>query len=261
MYKALFMFVIQDGNMRIVCVIPARYSSTRLPGKPLVDICGKPMIWWVYNQAKKVYEFAEVVVATDDERIAKVCEKENISYCMTRDNHPDHISRVQEVSENIMADMYVCINGDEPLMKPEMIQTVLPEKMDKDIYFIGAYRKLTDPAETLDPGNIKLALSNTGKCIYMSRGMVPYPKGTLFVEYKKYVGIECFSKEALDFFVNTPMGILEKAEDIDHLRFLENGKSIYFKEVVSDSISVDTLKDLEKVRVIMAKQQTGECNE
>lgn len=246
--------------MKIVCVIPARYSSTRLPGKPLVDICGKPMIWWVYNQAKKVEEFAEVVVATDDERIAKVCEEENITYCMTKDDHPDHIARVQEVSEKVEADMYVCINGDEPLMKPEMIKAVLPSEVNKDVYFIGAYRKLTDPAETLDNGNLKLALTDAGRCVYMSRGQIPYPKGTLFVNYKKYVGIECFTKEALDFFVNTPMGVLEKAEDIDHLRFLENGKAIYFREVESDSISVDTSKDLEKVRAIMQKRLAGEVN-
>lgn len=247
--------------MRIVCVIPARYSSTRLPGKPLVDICGKPMIWWVYQQAKKVSEFTEVVVATDDERIARVCQEENMACCMTKDNHPDHIARVQEVAEKVEADLYVCINGDEPLMKPEMIKSVLPQEVNRDIYFIGAYRKLTDPAETIDNANIKLALTDTGRCVYMSRGPVPYPKGTLYVEYKKYVGIECFTKDALDFFVNTAMGNLERAEDIDHLRFIENGKVIYFKEVESDSISVDTAKDLEKVRMIMERRRIGEIDE
>lgn len=246
--------------MKIVCVIPARYNSTRLPGKPLVDICGKPMIWWVYNQAKKVEAFEDVIIATDDSRIADVCQKEGLLYCMTKENHPDHIARVQEVSDNVDADLYVCINGDEPLMKPEMIKTVLPNELNEDIYFIGAYRKLTDPAETIDNANLKLALTDSGKCIYMSRGPVPYPKGTLFVDYKKYVGIECFTKKALDFFVNTPMGILEKTEDIDHLRFLENGKSIYFREVDSDSISVDTPKDLEKVRRIMESRLLGENN-
>ena len=95
--------------MKIVAVIPARYKSTRLPGKPLADICGKPMIWWVYNQVKKVKEFKDIFVATDDERIKETCEKYNIKVIMTRDNHPDHISRVQEVSEKIEADYYVCI--------------------------------------------------------------------------------------------------------------------------------------------------------
>ena len=241
--------------MKIVCVIPARYASTRLPGKPLLDIQGKPMIWWVYQQAKKVEAFADVVVATDDERIAEVCEKENIMYCMTRDNHPNHIARVHEVSEKIKADLYVCINGDEPLIQPEMIKKVIPGVMNEEIYFIGAYRKLTDPAETIDSGNIKLVLANDGRCVYMSRGIVPFPKGTLFVDYHKYVGIECFSKKSLDFFVETAMGRLETIEDIDHLRYIENGKAIYFREVESDSISVDTAKDLEKVREMMTKKR------
>lgn len=247
--------------MKIVCVIPARYDSTRLPGKPLVDICGKPMIWWVYQQAKKIAEFAEIIVATDDERIAKVCKDEDMTYCMTKKNHPNHIERVQEVSERVEADLYVCINGDEPLMKPEMIKCVLPTEIKRDVFFIGAYRKLVDPAETIDNANIKLALTDAGRCVYMSRGTIPYPKGTLYVEYKKYVGIECFTKESLDFFVNTSMGILEKIEDIDHLRFIENGKQIYFKQVESDSISVDTIKDLEKVRIIMKNRMAGEIDE
>ena len=241
--------------MKIVCIIPAWYHSTRLPGKPLMDICGKPMIWWVYHQAKKIADFSEVIVATDDERIAKVCQEEKMTYCMTRNTHQNHISRVQEVSEYVDSDLYVCINGDEPLIEPEIIKSVLLECYDKNKDFVGGYRKLTDPAETVDNANIKLVLSNEGKCVYMSRGIVPYPKGTLFVEYKKYVGIECFTKETLDFFVNTPMGVLERIEDIDHLRFIENGKTLYFTEVISNSISVDTMKDLEKVRIIMKKKQ------
>ena len=134
-------------------------------------------------------------------------------------------------------------------------------RTDKEIYFVGAYRRLTDPAETIDSANIKLALTQNGRCIYMSRGPLPYPKGTLLVDYNKYVGIECFSKEALDFFVNTPMGILEKTEDIDHLRFIENGIPIYFRKVDSDSISVDTEKDLQKVRFIMEKKLSGEIDD
>ena len=241
--------------MKIIAVIPARYLSTRLPGKPLLDICGKPMILWVYEKVSKIKSFSKVICAIDDERIKYVCEKYGMDYVITRSDHLNHISRVHEVSEKIVADIYICVNGDEPLIKPEMIESIIPTEVDKKIYFIGAYRKLTNPAETIDNANIKLALSNTGKCVYMSRGPVPYPKGTLFVDYNKYVGIECFTKESLDFFVKTPKGVLETAEDIDHLRFIENGKDIYFKEVESDSISVDTPKDLEKVRKLIEKEQ------
>lgn len=243
--------------MKVLAIIPARYSSTRFPGKPLADICGKPMIWWVYQQVCKAKCFDNVVVAIDDDRIKDVCEEYGIYYVMTRKNHPDHISRVHEVSDRISADIYVCVNGDEPLISPEIIEQTVPKHLPEDFFFSGAVRKLSDPAETIDPANIKVVLTDTGHCIYISRTPVPFPKGTLLFTYNKYVGIECFSKEALDFFVHTPMGSVERVEDIDHLRFLEHGKNLVFKHVDSDSISVDTPKDLEKVRKIIERKHLG----
>lgn len=240
--------------MKIIGIIPARYASTRFPGKPLADICGKPMIWWVYHQVCKTKGLDSVYIATDDKRISDVCEKYGMKYMMTSVDLPEHISRIHEVSEKIKADYYMCINGDEPLVDPKCIEAVIPDKKHKEVFFGGAYRELSDPAETIDFANLKLVISNTGRCIYMSRTPVPYPKGTLFFKYKKYVGIECFNKEALDFFVNTPKGEIENVEDIDHLRFLENGKELHFNRVDSESISVDTPKDLEKVRVMMQKK-------
>ena len=240
--------------MKIIGVIPARYESSRFQGKPLADICGKPMIWWVYTQVSKVKRFSDVFVAIDDDRIRKICEDYNIKYVMTRNDHPEHISRIHEVSEKIEADLYVCINGDEPLISPSCIEQVIPESLPENFFFSGAMRKLKDPAETIDPANIKIVMSDTGRCVYISRTPVPFPKGTLLFDYNKYVGIECFSKEALDFFVSTPQGIVEKVEDIDHLRFLEHGKNITFKYVNSESISVDTPKDLEKVRILMEEK-------
>lgn len=242
--------------MNIVGVIPARYASTRFPGKPLTDICGKPMIWWVYQQVKKVKELSEVFVATDDYRIKVECEKYNIKVLMTRSNHPDHIARVQEVSDIINADMYVCINGDEPLIDNSAISKVVKKAMSvKNPFFTGAFRYLSDPAETIDSANIKIVTNKENRAVYISRTPIPFPKGTLLFQYKKYVGIECFTKEALDFFVNTQKGELENIEDIDHLRFLENGKLLIFEQVNSESISVDTQKDLEKViQIIKSKE-------
>ena len=115
-------------------------------------------------------------------------------------------------------------------------------------------RKLNNPAETIDPDNIKLVISDTKKCLYMSRAAIPFPRKSLNFDYWKYVGVECFNKKALDFFVSTAKGNIEKIEDIDHLRFLENGVDLHFVEVDSDSLSVDTPKDLEKVRVILSKR-------
>ncbi len=240
--------------MKIIGVIPARYKSTRFPGKPLADICGKPMIWWVYNQVTQVAKLQDVFVATDDERIAEVCNRYHMKYIMTSDSCPEHITRIHEVSEQVEADYYICVNGDEPLIKPELISKIIPEQIQNDFYFGGAMRILTDPAETIDFANIKIVATEEGKCIYMSRTPVPYPKGTLLFQYNKYVGIECFNKSALDFFVSVPMGSIERIEDIDHLRFIENGKSMLFTYVDSDSLSVDTPKDLEKVRIIIEER-------
>ena len=235
--------------MKIIGVIPARYNSSRFPGKPLANIYGKPMIWWVYNQVKDLQVFDEIVCAIDDERIKESCEKYNIKYVMTRNDHPNHIARIHEVSDRIEADYYICINGDEPLISRECILPVLPDELHEKPFFRGAMRLLTDPAETIDFAKIKLVVSDeTGKCLYMSRTPVPYPRGTLLFNYKKYVGVECFNKKALDFFVSTPMNDLERIEDIDHLRFLANGIDLHFVYVNSESISVDTPKDLEKVK-------------
>lgn len=240
--------------MRVIGVIPARYESSRFPGKPLADICGKPMIWWVYQQVKKVKGLADVFVAIDDVRVESVCRKYGIKFILTSNKHPDHISRIHEVSTKIESDYYVCINGDEPLIDPESISKIFPRKKHEGFYFGGAMRNLTDPAETIDISNIKLVVSSNGSCMYMSRAPMPFPKGTLFFHYNKYVGIECFTKDALDFFVSMPMGKYEKIEDIDHLRFLENGKKLFFTSVETESISVDTPKDLEKARAIMQRE-------
>lgn len=240
--------------MIIIGVIPARYASTRFPGKPLADICGVPMIKRVYDQAQQVKEFEKVYVATDDDRIAEVCMKYSIPYVMTGNDTPNHIHRIWEVSESIHANYYVSVNGDEPLINPENIRVVLSGlELNNIPHFYSVYRDISDPAELMDIANVKIVVGKDGRCIYQSRNPIPSTKGSLLFKYKKAVGIECFNKPALDFFVNTPMGELERIEDIDHLRFLENGIPIYYKRIESESISVDTRNDLEKVRRIIER--------
>lgn len=241
--------------MKVIGVIPARYQSTRFPGKPLADICGKPMIWWVYQSAKVSKKLSEVYVLTDDERIVRQCEQDAIPCLMTKADHPNHISRVYEASCSIFADWYVCINGDEPLIEWKAIDSVIPDFMPSSYpEFHGAAREFDDAAKVIDPGNIKIALSNNGQAVYLSRAAIPFPKGTLDFKYIKYVGIECFNQLALEFFVRHSMGKLEGIEDIDHLRFLENGIPLYFKLVDSESLSVDTPKDLEYVRKVVSQK-------
>ena len=247
------------SEMKLIAVIPARFSSTRLPGKPLADICGKPMLWWVYAKLSSMDVFSQVICAVDDERIATVCQEYKMKYMMTSNDHSEHISRIHEVSEYVKAEYYICINGDEPLISEQCILPALPKELHKEPYFSGVMRVLKSPAETIDFSNIKVVTNRQGRCIYMSRSPVPYPRGTYFFDYKKYVGVECFNKSALDFFVSTPMGEIERVEDIDHLRFLENGVDMYFHEVESESISVDTQKDLEYVRKIMMSREMACC--
>lgn len=241
--------------MKVIGVIPARYQSSRFPGKPLADICGKPMIWWVYNQVSQVKEFSEIYVATDDERIVACCEEYGMKYVMTRKDTPNHIHRIWEVTEMIEADYYISINGDEPLISPDNIRQAFPSEVISDCpFFQSVYREMHDPAEVMDIANVKIVLNKEGVCMYQSRYPIPCPKGSLLFTYKKAIGIECFNKKALDIFAHTPMGVMEKIEDIDHLRFLENGIPIYYKQIDSESLSVDTKNDLEKVRLIIEER-------
>lgn len=241
--------------MNIMGVIPARYNSTRFPGKPLADICGKPMIWWVYNQAKKVEELNEVYVATDDIRIKEVCETLEINVVMTSADHKTHLDRLYEVSKVINADFYVNINGDEPLIESDAIKAIIPQNVDPDsIYIANLMTTLTNPIEAVDFSKIKIATDIFGYGLYMARSPIPYPKGNRDFEFKKFVGVQCFTRSALEFCYNTDRGPLEAAEDIDEFRFLENGQKIKFMDTVATTISVDTRKDLEEVRKIIKKK-------
>ena len=234
-------------NNKIIAVIPARYKSSRLPGKPLLDICGKPMIWWVYNQVKKVKLFNDIYVATDDERIVNTCKGFGMNVLMTANNHPTHIHRIHEVSNKVDADLYVCVCGDEPLIKPEVIEQVIPKNI-LPISVSALMREFTEPTEVIDPGNIKITTNAEGYCVSLSRSPIPFPYKTIQFKYKKIVGVECYNKNALDFFVSKECGPIEKIEDITLLRFLENNIQMHFTLVETDALSVDTEKDLEKVR-------------
>lgn len=238
--------------MRIIGVIPARYKSTRFEGKPLQDIAGKPMVWWVYNQAKKVKQFEEVYVATDDERIEKECEKYGIKTIMTSDQHKTPTDRIKEVSDKIKADIYVSINGDEPLIDPKTIEAVIPkEKHENDKFVANIITTIKDPVEVIDFTNLKVVTNEKGEGMYISRSPIPYPKGSMECTYKKHVGVYAFNKKALDFYTETPRGNIETIEDIDLLRYLENHIKVNFIDIDCETLSVDTPKDLDRVREII----------
>ncbi len=242
--------------MKIVGIIPARYMSTRFQGKPLADINGKPMIWWVYKQVEKVNKLDEIYVATDDERIKNACNKFEMNVIMTSPNHKTPTDRIQEVSEKINADLYLSINGDEPLIDPKVIEKVIPniQVPEDEIFVQNIITIIKDPVEVVDSTNLKVVTNENGEGIYISRNPVPYPKGSMDCKYKKHVGVYAFNKKALDFYVNTKRGNVEKIEDIDLLRYIENGKKVQFIEAECNTLSVDNLKDLERVKEIICKK-------
>lgn len=239
--------------MKVVGIIPARYASTRLPGKPLKDICGHPMIWWVYKRVCTVKKLDEVYVATDDERIEKVCLENNIPVVMTSNNHSTGAHRLQEVSDKIKADFYVQLNGDEPLINTEAIAAAIPDEVPQDVEFgTNIITDMTDPAQVMDASNIKMVFDNDMNALYMSRTPVPYPFKAIDFKYYKHVGIIGYNKKMLDFYKNSVPGKFELIEGIDTLRFLDYGKKLKLSLVPQcHSLSVDTEKDLEMVRKMM----------
>ena len=256
LYFATLCAICARGSvMRVLGVIPARYSSTRFPGKPLADICGKPMIWWVYQEAIKVKTLSELLVAIDDERIAHICEALRIPYIMTASNHKTHIHRIFEVSQAKQADLYVVVCGDEPLIDSLTIAKVIPQNVKSNQSAMWALmRRFTDPVEVIDPNNIKISTTQSGECLYLSRSPIPFPFKSIMFAYHKIIGVECYTKSALESFVTKSQGKLEAIEDIALLRFLENGIPMYFTEVQTNALAVDTQSDLQKVRHIIEQR-------
>lgn len=246
--------------MKIVGVIPSRYASTRFPGKGLADICGRPMIWWVYQCLKKANGIDEAYVATDNKIICDECDKWNIPWVMTSENCLTHLERLYEVSTKVDADFYINVNGDEPLMESKCIENLIPHDIDPESsYFANGMMILKDPIDAFDSSKIKIAVDMNDFGMYMARSPIPYPKGRSDYELKKFVGVQCFTKKALQFVVDTPRGYLESIEDIDEFRFLENGHKVKFIMTEATTLSVDTPKDLERVRgIISEKIQKGE---
>ena len=242
--------------MKVVGIIPSRYASTRLPGKPLKDICGHPMIWWVYQRVRVVDKLDEVYVATDDDRIATVCRENAIPFLMTANTHRTAADRLQEVSETIHADFYLQLNGDEPLIDTRAIVAAIPDEVPQDIEFgTNVITEMNDPAQVMDASNIKMVFDDEMNALYMSRTPIPYPFKRIDLKYYKHVGIIGYNKKMLDFYKGSQPGRLESIEGIDTLRFLDHGKKLRLS-IVSDhhSLSVDTQKDLEIV-IKMIKEQ------
>lgn len=243
--------------MIILGVIPARYASSRLPGKPLADILGKPMVWWVYQAAKQSPLLDDLVVATDDERILSVCKEYGMNAVMTRADHDTPTARIQEVSCLIQADLYLQIMGDEPLIDPKAFELILPKELPDDPYYVaGVTNRMEHPADVIDFSNQKVVCNARREILLISRSPIPYPKGTADFEYEKITGIQLFSKKALDFYAATPKSALEKAEENDLMRFIENGHTVHAVLSPYKTVSVDTPKDVDIVCDVLRQRQS-----
>lgn len=236
----------------IIGVIPARYESSRFPGKPLVDICGKPMIWWVYQQCMKVQDFTEVYVATDDERIFRTCMALDMRCILTSTEHKTGTDRIGEVARTIPADLYVNIQGDEPMIEPETImEAIKPFYVDNELEVSNLMTAINDPVDIVNFTIPKVITNRDGIGLYLTRSTSPYPKGSIDFKYMKQVCVYGFTPDALRFYCSSPRGKIESIEDIEILRFIESGYKVKYVEVSSDTVAVDTPNDLAKVRSII----------
>lgn len=234
--------------MKVLCIIPARYASTRLPGKPLRDIAGKPMIVRVYERAIRAQRVHEVVVATDDERIRAAVEEHGGNAVMTRADHATGTDRLAEVAaQRPDCDLIINVQGDEPLIDPAVIDAlVAPFEHDTALMMATAKTEITDAAEMENPNNVKVVTDRTGNALYFSRARIPYARNAGAKVYK-HIGIYAYRRDFLLAYAKMAQTALECSESLEQLRALENGYRIRVVETDAVFIGVDTEEDLAAV--------------
>lgn len=236
--------------MNIIGVIPARYASTRFPGKPLVDIGGKSMIQRVYEQCKKATVLSDVIVATDDERIASHIRDFGGKVIMTDPSHQSGTDRCAEVISKYSSpcDAVINIQGDEPFIDPSQIELVANAFVNKTTQIASLIKRLKTEDEIKNPNVVKAIFNAQHEAIYFSRSPIPYRRNPeADITYYKHVGIYGYSREVLGLITRLPLGVLEKAESLEQLRWIENGYTIFLQETTIEAIAIDTPDDLKKV--------------
>ena len=245
--------------MKVAVFIPSRYGSTRLEAKPLADICGKPMVQWVYECASKATLADYVAVVTDDERIMKAVEAFGGSAIMTSPLHRSGTDRIAEAAASVDAGIIVNLQGDEPLMEPGMVDEAIRPMLDDPSVVISTLKtRITDEEEYTNPNAVKVVTGLNGDALYFTRSPVPNIKGDFAsgVAYK-HIGLYVYRRDFLLKFPTLEATPLEVAERLEQLRALENGVSIRVVETAFNTIAVDTAEDLEKVRGIVRARGAG----
>lgn len=231
-------------------IIPARYGSTRLEGKPLLEVEGKPIIQWVVETAKSVSGVDYVIVATDDERILDACAKFGADAQMTSKNHKSGTDRIAEVAEKLPDVKYIVnLQGDEPMMPKEAIQTVIDSlKNDSNADISTLIRPENDEKELQNPNLVKCVRANNGYALYFSRSKIPYERNAADGDFYAHLGIYGYTREALFKMKNLPQTSLEKTESLEQLRALQNGMKIITNIVNVKPIGIDTIEDFERFK-------------
>ena len=244
--------------MNVLCVIPARYASTRLPGKPLKDIAGKPMICRVYERASKASRVAAAIVATDDSRIYEAVVQHGGKAVMTRKDHPTGTDRLAEVAEKYQdVDLIINVQGDEPLIEPKLIDELAAAfDGDADLQMATVCTEITDESEQQNPNNVKVVMDKQGYALYFSRSLLPYPRHEGTPVYK-HIGIYAYKRDFLLAYAKMAETPLEHAESLDQLRALENGYRIKVIKTPYRFVGVDTAEDLAKVNAIYRQMMQG----
>jgi 3-deoxy-manno-octulosonate cytidylyltransferase (CMP-KDO synthetase) len=239
----------------IVAVIPCRFGASRFPGKPIADINGKPMLWHVYQQTIAAEGIDAATIATDDDRIRKVCEILDLPVLMTRSDHASGTDRVAECAARLDADIIVNVQGDEPMIEPEAIARVtraIAACDDPNVQASNGYNEIASPSDAIDTNVVKVVMTTTGLAMAYSRLPIPYPKGGA-VRHLRQLGLYAFRREGLERFAALRPGPLEQAEGVEMLRFVEHGYGVQMVQVPNDEgIPVDTPADLDRVRTLMA---------
>ena len=240
----------------VIAVIPARYGSTRLPGKPLVSLAGKSMIQRVYERVKLAQRVNRVIVATDDDRIVKAVQEFGGEARMTRPDHRTGTERVAEVAAHESGDVFVNVQGDEPLLDPAAVDTAVGAMLEEPQVTIATVATpIKVPADIMDPNICKVVLDFDENALYFSRAPIPWVRDTaghVQARHLKHLGLYVFRREALLEYPTLPQGKLERIEQLEQLRWLENGWKIRVAEVEHDAVSVDVPDDVARVEKLLA---------
>lgn len=243
--------------MKVIAVIPARLGSTRLKEKMIKNLCGKPLVWWTYQRAIKSNVY-DVIIATDSILIKDILEKNGCKVIITKKSHKCGTERIAEVSRKIFADFYINVQGDEPLIKPEIINLIIKYiKKHPESEIVTVKKLINNESEIFNPNVVKVVTDKNNNALYFSRSPIPFNRDNIKnIKYYKHLGIYCYKNLVLQKIVKLKESELEKTEKLEQLRWLENGFKIKVLETKYDTIPVDTEEDFKRVEDILKKNLT-----